>query len=189
MGTSIIYTKIKKFIKKILIRLFLYDCDLSLKDYKIFDDLSVILLKDINLDKWASIFDKLPIKFISSRDFIINERGKLKTMENFPVSVNGHFVCRRQKIRNLEHGPIEVQGNYCVSNNIIDDMTFKPKLVRGYLDLRDNQISNFNGLVIDDNPYHGKFKPYIYSKILKEGNPIGRRISEIDPYGEENWDD
>ena len=207
---NILKTKFHRF----LIGKFLRDSGLGKKDYVINKDLSIDIKTHVNLSKWTKIFDELPVQFNSVKGhfLIVNDfeggKGNLKSMKGFPKTIGGNFSCVNQKLTNLKDGPDIVNGSYCVNNNIINELTWTPTKVRGYLDFSNNQISDFKNLdkfetgntsSKDENKlqYHQRglwvlperFSLQTPIKINKKGNPIGRRVSVIDPYGEENWDE
>jgi len=205
--------KIKIFLKKILIKKFLKDSGLKMSDYEIKEDLSIDVKKGIDISKWSGIFKELPVKFNKADDdFIVSPESENNfiSMIGFPRYIGGDFYFNHSKITDLKYGPEIVKGNYNVNNNRINDLTWTPKEVGGILDFSNNQITDFknlekfekintvkkrknNEIRINEDfwmpRYSGSPSSIKYERVIKNNNPIGRRISTMDPYGEENWNE
>lgn len=154
-------------------------------DFVINPDLSVTVRGNLYVGYWAQIFDELPVEFKSCRDFDTQldilgndySKGILKSMKGVPSVIDGSFNFSGQKIESLKDGPRTVYRNYLANNNKIKDLTYIPNRVDGVMSLKYNQINSFKSI---ENKFY---------RIQKDGNPMGRRISPIDPYGEENWEE
>lgn len=109
--------------------------DISEADYKIHDDYSVSVYRNVTIQSVSTPHPKRHSKKLPMSYLPINFR-----------KVNGNFTCKNLGLTTLKGCPIEVIGDFNFSENKITSLEFMPKHVRGVLRGCDNKITEVNCL-------------------------------------------
>jgi len=121
---------------------FLKECGLLKDQIKIYDDLSVDALSEVNMSHMG--LTKIPFKFkLCSSNFICSN-NKLKTLENAPFTVHGNFNCSFNMLENLIGGPRLVSKMYNCSNNMLSSLKGAPIKLNSF-NCSANFLSNWEG--------------------------------------------